>query len=459
MIYYLLVFLSAGIFSIGLILIQGAFFKFAYATTGLLNAVIDDVTDEDTKQQNLIKHLGKLFKHMGAFLLLFMLAVTTALAPVTLYAFNLHIDPAALDTGSVYFYGSMIAGGLIPFLIPNKKQEGDYSDWARLLHRMILDNLFISKQLFFLERRFFLPKQEKNRPFILVTGLARAGTTAMTQLLYRTGSFHSLSYANMPFLMAPNLWKVFYSPKEGQLKERSHGDNLQFGYETIEALEEPFFKVFTNDGYVGNRKLLQHPIDDAVVKNYLDYQKLIGKDKETTYLAKNNNLVLRYGALKHSVADFRTLVVVRDPVDHASSLLKQHGRFSKMQQEDGFTLEYMNWLGHHEFGLNHKPFELEEDLHSKYELTDINYWLACWVEYYAHMVSLSSDPDLLFIDYEQLAAEPRQLLQSLSAKLSLNLAVDDLQPYTKVKYESSKTDPDLLHRATSIYQSLSRLFI
>lgn len=461
MIYYGLVFIAAVIFSIGLMLMQRPFFQFAYNTTSLLNAVLDDVSDEDAKQKVLISKVGALLQSMFVgFILPLALSVLICLIPLFTYSFYFGVKPESFDTSSVYFYGSMLLGGLIPFLIPIRKPTEDYSPWSKLLHRMILDHPFISKQLFFIERRLFLKSKPKTEePFLLVTGLARAGTTAMTQLLFQAGSFHSLSYANMPFLMAPNIWKKFYDPKDSELKERAHGDNLQFGYETIEALEEQFFKTFTNNSFIADDRLLQHEIDSTTVSNYLDYQQLVADNAESTYLAKNNNLILRYESLKNSDTNFNVLMVVRNPIDHAVSLLKQHKRFQMLHEADEFTLEYMNWLGHHEFGKNHKPFELGENLHSSYKLDDINYWLACWIEYYTFILPFIGDGHIHLIDYTQLAENPQKLLESISGNLNIQLNSENAEAYGLKHSNSEGVDDDLHGRAEKLYTTLSTSFI
>ena len=48
--------------------------------------------------------------------------------------------------------------------------------------------------------------------------------------------------------------------------------------------------------------------------------------------------------------------MVREPISHSISLLNQHLNFLEIQKKDPFVLEYMNSLGHFEFGLNTKPF-------------------------------------------------------------------------------------------------------
>lgn len=461
MLYYGTVFLAATLFSVGLLLMQRPFFQFAYNTTALLNAVLDDASDEDTKQKNLLEKVGKLLMSMLiAFLLPLALNVSICLIPLFTYSYYFGVEPEAFDTTSVYFYGCMLVGGIIPFLFPSAKNQEDYSPWSRLLHRMILDHPFISKQLFLIERKLFLQNKPKtDKPFLLVTGLARAGTTALTQLLFRSGAFHSLSYANMPFLMAPNLWKKFYDPKDSELKERAHGDNLQFGYETVEALEEQFFKTFTNNGFISENHLQRHEIPQKVTELYADYQRLTAESPESTYLAKNNNLILRYASIKESALKFNVLVVVRDPIDHAKSLLRQHKRFSMLHDADAFTLEYMNWLGHHEFGKNHKPFDLGEDLHSKYELDNINYWLACWIEYYAYLTQFANDSNVILVSYETLASRPADLLDTLSTKLAMPLTTSSNEPYVSRSAETPEVDKALEARARELYSSLSDSFL
>lgn len=461
MIYYLIIGLCAVIFSIGLLLIQKPFFQFAISSTALLNAVLDDVSDEDTKQKLLIGRLGELLKNMFVFVLLFVLVIMVTLVPINYYSFYFGVDTAEFDTNSAYFYLAMVVGGLTPFFIPFKKQEGDYSDWSKLLHRMILEHPFLSKQLFSIERAFFLrSKPEETAPPVIVTGLARAGTTAMTQLLFRSGKFHSLSYANMPFLLAPNTWKIFYRPKNTVTKERAHGDNIEFGFETIEALEEQFFKAYTNNSFIKDSTLGIHEVDEKTHTNYRAYRRLVNTDKsDSIYLAKNNNLILRLKSLRTFDTDFRVLVVVRDPLQHAISLLKQHQRFSKLHEEDPFSLEYMNWLGHHEFGQNHKPFNLGVDKRGQFDLTDINYWIASWIEYYAYLNQFVADKYLYLVSYQELAQNPELLLDKISSTLNVELNGDNHQPYSSKPKTAERVNEELLKEANALYSALSASFM
>ena len=89
-----------------------------------------------------------------------------------------------------------------------------------------------------------------------MTGLARAGTTSLMNHLATIETFKSLSYANMPLLLAPNTWAKFYKPKNQELKVRSHNDGIKIGLESNEALEEYFFKAISDDSFINKTDLV-----------------------------------------------------------------------------------------------------------------------------------------------------------------------------------------------------------
>ena len=457
MTHYLLVFVGGLLFSAGLILLKSPFFAFALRTTALLNAILNTSLGEDARQKNLIRNLAPLLKSMAIFLLLLIVVIAVAVLPALLHIHLSGTDATAVDTGSVRFYLSMAAGSVVPFLIPTAKKDSDYSDWSKLLHRMFLDNQHISKALFFIDRRLNRGKlNTQDESFVVVTGLARAGTTALTNLLYSTRRFHSLSYANMPFLLSVNLWRKLYRPRTDALKQRAHGDRVLFGHSTIEALEEYFFKVFLNDRFIGENALSEHVIDPETNTYYADYRKLIGTGAgDTTYIAKNNNLILRHASLSELNPGLKTILIFRNPVDHAFSLLSQHRRFSQLHQSDPFTLEYMDWLGHHEFGLNHRPFDLGgECLHTGYKPDSIDYWVAIWIEYYAHVLTLGTRENLIPVNYADLLNSPDALLTALGERLKTDLHVGGTEAFKKSERPDVGVDAELLRRATAIHEQL-----
>ena len=211
MTYYVLVFFTTFLISVSLLLLKKPFFSFAKATAALLNIMLDSSMNELAKQKILIQNLGKLLSVFGVFLILIMLTIGISLVPMMLYLRFESETIEDLEMASFHFYVSMILGSAILFIFPLRKKKKDYSEWSVLLHKMVLYNYNISKSLFWLEKKLFKKKAKiQNESFVIVSGLARAGTTALTNLLFRSRKFHSLSYANMPFLLAVNIWKKVF---------------------------------------------------------------------------------------------------------------------------------------------------------------------------------------------------------------------------------------------------------
>lgn len=67
----------------------------------------------------------------------------------------------------------------------------------------------------------------------------------MLNALYQTNLFASLSYADMPFVLSPNLWAKFnkraFSSKP---QVRTHGDGIEIDNQSPEAFEEVFWQTF-----------------------------------------------------------------------------------------------------------------------------------------------------------------------------------------------------------------------
>ena len=126
---------------------------------------------------------------------------------------------------------------------------------------MILDNYNLGKKTLAFQIEGFNEDQKK---FVVVSGLARCGTTAMTTTLNKSDQFKSLNYSNMPFILAPNLWKKIYKTNSKKNWERKHGDETFINYTSAEALDEYFFKVHLNDSYITSTNLMIHEISNEI---------------------------------------------------------------------------------------------------------------------------------------------------------------------------------------------------
>lgn len=456
-IYYLLVLLGSALFCVAVVfLLQKPFFKLAVAAVKQMDILLNPKLDEREKDSLILKNLGRLLSQL--FINLFLFFVTLAIGALPAVVYVKYAEVETPDVSSLYFYLSMLIGSLVLFLLKGKSKS-DYSYWSKLLHTIILDNYSVGQ---FLLKRELKKNNVKpsDKPFIMVTGLARAGTTALTNLLYEPKVFHSISYLNMPFLMAPNLWKKVYNPKKVKERERAHGDNVTFSESSIEALEEYFFKASLNDAYVHEKSLAVHEINDDTYALYLEYQQLFKAEDSTHYLAKNNNYMLRLDAMNKRKANNKVILLFRDPVEHAKSLMRQNENFIAQQTEDPFVLDYMNWLGHYEFGLNQKEFDFGlERLTDNYTKDTLNYWVAIWLNYYQYALQFVRLENLVIVDYQDLLHSPNQLKAALAQYLNLTLENTQEEPFQqKAKPNTDITvDAVLSEKAYVVVQQLKEL--
>lgn len=284
----------------------------------------------------------------------------------------------------------------------------DYSPLDKLLHRVALGSALTAEMLHDVERGLFLKKapQDEGR-HVFVSGLARAGTTILMREIHGSGMFGSLTYADMPFVLAPNLWRKLSSrgQRPGPRAERAHGDGIEVDFHSPEALEEVYWRVFAGDDYIRDDRLLPHQPDRDAMAGYRDLIRLIllrtGKRR---YLAKNNNNILRLGPLATAFPDAVILVPIRNPADHTLSLLGQHRRFA---ESDAFTQDYMRWLGHFEFGATHRPFAWDGEPAGG-DADTPEYWLSQWIAAHRAIFAVAREHDnILIVPSERVARDPK----------------------------------------------------
>lgn len=281
-----------------------------------------------------------------------------------------------------------------------------YSALDKTLHRLALGSPAVAEMTHDIERALYLksaPPDEGRHVF--VTGLARAGTTILMREIHRTGQFGSLTYADMPFVLAPNLWARLSSRgrSPGERTERAHGDGIEVDTQSPEALDEVYWRMFDGAAYIGPNGLTPHTPGDDIVDGYRDLIRLVlRRTGKRRYVSKNNNNILRLARLATAMPQAEFLVPLRDPLVHAASLLNQHVRFS---DNDAFTHDYMTWLGHHEFGSTHRPFLFGAPPEG--DPMTLDYWLRVWIAAYSALDSAEATAaNICFVPYEALSADP-----------------------------------------------------
>lgn len=442
--------LAFGIIRLG----RKVFYRLAENSTGVLNVLLGD-EEEDLKLKALEGKTLKLILSLLAFIALLIVAVAAYLAVLISFAALLKLDGKGQEPIEMWqFILGMSLGATVPFLIPFKKSSSGYSELAMLLHRMVLDNYHLGLKLH--QRELKKRAISARKDFVIVSGLARAGTTSFMNALAENSVFKSLNYSNMPFLLAPNTWARFSRNKgDGSTKERSHKDGIQIGMDSNEALEEYFWKVRAADQFILEDRLERYSPTEEDQEAYLAYQSLVRCSADEIYLAKNNNFLLRYAAMREQNRDFHLVVLFRHPLSHAASLLEKHEQYLQLQEEDPFVLDYMNWLGHHEFGQAQKPFAFEEGRWSKAPKDSLDFYLETWINYYRYALAADGH-QLHFVAYEDYCAQPMAQLERLNAKLDLKLSFEDRSPYVnqrKLK-EEKPYNPTLLSEAEGLYDQL-----
>ena len=240
----------------------------------------------------------------------------------------------------------------------------NYSSIQKFLHDFVLSKKIINKSLFELEKMIYLKNKDiNNQSHVFITGLPRSGTTILLNFLFSSHEYASLTYNNMPFILSPHFSKLFHK-KNITKKERLHKDGIDFDNNSPEALDEIFFD--------NNEEFIKHEI-----VNYI--QLILLSNDKTKYLSKNNLNYKRVDLIQSIFPNSIFLIPIREPLQHANSLLNQHLRFSQLQSEDDFIIRYMNYLGHYEFGLNHKPWN--NPIHFS-DTNNINYWIEQWYLFY-----------------------------------------------------------------------------
>ena len=450
--FYSIAFLFGIFFSIVVLLLgKPIFFQLSHASLELLNEVLSSETDDDIKASAVQKKAIKTLKELVYLSILLLVLGFIFYLPIFISSW-LGIDTIIKSDYAFSWQHWLIfsLGSLLPFFFYRKKNK-NYSEVSKLLHRIVLNNYNVGKWL--LKREFKKLTIQPKGEFIIVSGLARSGTTSLMNYLAQHHQLKSLDYSNMPFLLAPNLWKKIYKPKAQNFQNRAHNDGLKICFSSAEALEEYFFKSHLNDNFIKDEIIYKHEISNEIYQDYIKYQALVRGSDDSVYLAKNNNFLLRYKSIREYNKDFKFLVMVRDPLSHANSLLKQHQNFIKQQNEDSFVLEYMNWLGHHEFGLNQKLFQFDEPVSASENKDTLEYWLQIWINYYNYLLQLD-DENIILINYDMYCQYPQQHLEYILNKLGLKLNNIKIESFTPNEIEKPSEALKNLEQANQIFEQL-----
>ncbi|QNJ08135.1 P-loop containing nucleoside triphosphate hydrolase [Synechococcus sp. Minos11] len=296
-----------------------------------------------------------------------------------------------------------------------------YSALDKTLHRQFLGGTILSQYLYqrLLDKSTDYPSPSNNQ-HLFITGLARAGTTALLNQLYSTSLYASICYKHAPFVLSPRLATLASAipAKNLQPYERYHGDGILISANSPECLDEPYW-IKSDPSYylapLSSRKIY----DSSVLRGY-DYlldQYARAQHKNFT-LVKNNNNHVRLPQLVKHFPKSTFLVLFRHPVAHIASLCKAHHTFLRLHEQDQFISEYMKLFGHREFGfyrckfsyeVEDQAFESKINIHST--ISDPNYFLDQWLRTHTWFLnsSIYDNHNVFCLCYELLCKEPSYL--------------------------------------------------
>ena len=339
----------------------------------------------------------------------------------------------------------------------------NYNIIERYLHYFILNNQYVSDLLFDLEKKIFLNNVDLiNQKHLFISGLARSGSTLLLNILYQDNKFCSLTYNDMPMILAPNLWSKYFRKKNKnlELKKRAHGDLIDININSPEAFEEVFWKHILKKNYLTTNSILDKEISK---ENILEYSKFISlvcnRYEKKNYLSKNNNSIFRINYILNHFAKSFFIIPFRDPLSHSYSLLNQHLKFKDLQNQNKFIKDYMNWLGHYEFGLNHKTFDFKDkSLKLDLKSDSINYWLQIWINYYEYILKIYNQSNnqnrIILFNYNKLCDDNNKYLDKFFYKIK----IDNYNNKIKINFNSKKNliayDNHKLENAKDIYEKL-----
>ena len=345
-----------------------------------------------------------------------------------------------------------------------------YGDLDRVIHNFSFGSRTLRKTMLAAEEFLFGRKWAGiavQKP-VFITSLPRAGTTILLNALSTLPPVATHTYRDMPFVLSPLLWSKLSGSfqKRSAHTQRAHGDGITINEDSPEAFEEVLWLSFFRHKYADNRIALWNKPDTGFTGFFSDHMRkiiLLRQSRErkcSRYVSKNNANIARIPALLGMYPDAVVLVPVRNPLEHAISMLRQHTKFADRQSEQQFVRKYMGDIGHFEFGELHYPIQFPglEQLIAGLEPDSCDYWLAYWIAAFEHLATIEN---IHFLSYEWLASSGEagfsavcRTLELEASDESMGIAAGLFNKVTGTRSADFTFNPDFESRAMSIYSDV-----
>jgi hypothetical protein len=268
-----------------------------------------------------------------------------------------------------------------------------------------------------------------DRP-IFICGLARAGTTITLELLSSLPELASYRYRDFPGVHLPLAWNRGLGRRAGDRMpgiERLHGDGIEITADSPEALDEPIWMSFFPHAHDPEHSHVldpdrRYPAFERFYRRNLQKIQLLRSGRRM--VLKGNYLVSRLAYLVRLFPDARFILLVRDPVEHVGSLMRQQVNFTRAAEADPRVIDYLRALGHFEFGLDRRPINLGDDTAVRTVMAawaagrEVEGWALYWRQIYEYLADLLETQDAvrqatLVVRFELLHSAPRTSLDRI----------------------------------------------
>ncbi len=318
------------------------------------------------------------------------------------------------------------------------KEPFEVTGWVHRLGGFIAGRRDLWVRLAGLETRLLRDRLDDlriDRP-VYISGLARAGTTILLEIVARHPDVVTHQYRDYPPVYTPYWWNWllgYMETRPAQPIERAHADGILITPASPEAMEEILWMTFFPDCHaLGVNSVLDgtasNPAFEAFYREHVG--KLLLARGGRRYVSKGNYNITRLQYLQRLFPDARFVLPVRDPAGHVASLIKQQRLFSQATRESPRAREHLRRVGHFEFGPDRVPIDADDAARVR-EIAAL--WAAGeevrgWARYWSHIYGFVADrlaADTRLVDaacvvrFEDLCRSPGETLERVFAHAGL----------------------------------------
>jgi hypothetical protein len=282
--------------------------------------------------------------------------------------------------------------------------------------------------------------------------LARSGTTILLETLATTKGLATHLYKDFPFIFTPVLWNTFtrlFSSEQTPI-ERPHKDRIKITKNSPDAFEEPIWQHFFPQLHdpASFHILNSESGNSDFEKFYIDHIKKIMMIRNgDRYLSKGNYNITRVEYIKKIFSNAKFVIPIRHPLFHVESLVRQHKLFLDYSIKNQQVSEYLEAVGHYEFGPQRMPIVLSKKGSSQILAAWNNYsdslgYAIQWAEIYQYIISLLKNENIIqnihIIRYEDLCNSPQSEIERMWSFLGLTGQIDSKSAAKKISPPSRK---------------------